>query len=215
MKNIVKCIAYSLCLISLVYAGTPYETDFSLSTHVVSEPPALPQNYGIELPSEWEYYPAPVSEWQKNPFLPDTPMLMEICAITDTQMYQYNTKEELMSGCYRNDKGLSYFVLQPYQYWSILSTLKGANLVLQDANIDSNKPIQPKIVAYYKSMTQPQVYSTIIELGDFYNESSLIAINGKPFLYNIDIMMAFYALVYEIENNSYMRDTQQYYAKYP
>ncbi len=195
-----------ICFINVNYilAGEPYSPDFSLSTHIISEPPALPQDYGIELPNQWEYYPPPVSEWQKNPFLPNEPMLMEVCAITSKQIYQYNTKEELISGCYRNDVGLSHFILQPYQYWSMLSTLKGANLVLQSAILSPNQTISPKIVIFYRNINQPKFYYTSIELGDFYNESSVIVINEKIFQYNIDVMRAFYSLVYEIQQEAYM-----------
>ena len=43
-----------------------------------------------------------------------------------------------------------------------------------------------------------------IELGEFDNPMSYIAINGQIFQYNRDVMQTFYGLIYEIQDRMYL-----------
>lgn len=196
---IIMYIINSLVYFHILHANEPYAPDFSLSTHVLGEPPPLPQVYGIELPDVLDYYLQSENQGLRNIFLPDAPMLMEICVIGNTSYY-YPTKEDVMAGCYRGDDGLSLLTLQPYQYWSILTTLRDVQLMPNNLQV----PNTPRIIINYKNMTEPQIVLMNIELGEFDNPMSYIAINGQIFQYNRDVMQIFYGLIYEIQDRMYL-----------
>ncbi len=213
MNRILKYLLASIIVWNgVLYAEFPYAPDFSLSSHVLQEPPALPQVYGVILPNAWEYYASEPTE--QNILLPTAPVVMEICAIVDTIVYFYPTKETLMQGCYRGDKGLLHLVLQPYQYLPSLTTLQSVRLMPHNAHTY----IYPKIVIYYKSTEQAQNFLTSIELGDFADEHGVLVINGQTFQYNHDVMLAFHELINEISDSMYLPETNhtmQNYIAYP
>ncbi|RDU65721.1 hypothetical protein CQA53_06055 [Helicobacter didelphidarum] len=193
----------------VLYAGKPYNPDFTLSTQMMFEPPPLPQVYGVELPDAWEYYPNPNLKETPNPFLPNTPVLMEVCAITGTVVYSYATQEELLDGCYRNDIGLSFFVLQPYQYWGVLTPLKEVRLMPRNFNA----PMNIHAIIYYR-VSQTQMPIMTIELGEFDSPISYISINGQIFQHNLEVMRTLFGLIANIEEQTYLKERPQHNSLY-
>lgn len=72
-------IFFVLCLCMFLYADSPSAPDFSLSNKQVSTPPPLPEQYGVQMPFE-NYGQIPNVNAQ---ILPDEPMVLELCVITD------------------------------------------------------------------------------------------------------------------------------------
>lgn len=198
-----------LLTMSFVYAAKPYEPEFSLSQKTLQEPPMLPQNYGIEIPDVWQYYAPPANIEAKNFFLPDSPMLMEICAITGKTRYSYSTSSELMQGCYRNDEGLSLLTLQPYQYWSMLNQLKGIGLIPNDLS-DRKFPVA---IINYRDIQNNRILMNI-EIGSLLSPVDYIAINSRFFQYNDEVRQVFYSLIATIQAEAYLPEKQFHYSSF-
>ncbi|GAB0173374.1 hypothetical protein [Helicobacter trogontum] len=195
MKDILKCLITSVIVWSgVLHAESPYAPDFSLKTHVLQEPPALMQNYNTGLPESWEYYATKAP--RQNVLIPTMPVIMEICAIMETPLQVYLTKESLMQGCRMGDKGLLHLILQPYQYLPSLHTLENTSLIANTGQTYN----YPQIVIYYKIDEKTQDILTSIELGDFYDENGSIIVNGESFWYNKDVMLTFHKLIREISD---------------
>ncbi|RDU59193.1 hypothetical protein [Helicobacter sp. MIT 14-3879] len=199
------------CLfISFVIAKAPNEPYFSTKSKQLSEPPALPQIYGIELPNNIvEFFPSPPPKESFNAFLPPNPMIMEVCAITGQPLYYYASKEELLNGCYRGDSGLSFFELQPYQYWQALTPLKEVQLIPYNHLV--NNVI--RILVNYKYVGHDESIASI-EIGDTNYPATFISINGQNFQNNYAVMSAFYGLIMEITQEAYLKElpyTQPHY----
>lgn len=203
MNRLLKIIISMATCISGLCAQAPYAPDFSLSTHILKEPPALPQNYNMALPNAWEYYA--MKQPEQNILVPTTPIVMEVCAIIDRISYIYPTKEALMQGCYRSDNGLLHIILQPYQYLPFLNSLQATRLM--PSNNQTN--INPQIVIYYKSTEKAQNFLTSVEFGDLADINSTFIVNGIAYQYNQDIISAFYGLITEVWDTMYLPETNQ------
>ncbi|RDU72866.1 hypothetical protein CQA66_02980 [Helicobacter aurati] len=201
MRKILCCISI-VCY--FVLAKAPIEPSFSLHNHEIQEPPALPQVYGMVLPDTINYFSQSHKKQEFNAFLPEFPMIMQVCAITETPVYYYPNREELLNGCYRGDKGLSFFELQPYQYWQTLKALQEVQLIPQIANHNVIR-----ILINYKYAYSDQI-TTTIEIGDSNYPATSIVINGQTFHNNYDVVSAFYGLIKGIQEEAYPRDTAMY-----
>ncbi len=185
-------IFFVLCLCMFLYADSPSAPDFSLSNKQVSTPPPLPEQYGVQMPFE-NYGQIPNVNAQ---ILPDEPMVLELCVITDRTNRVYENGYELMRGCKLGDRGLSYFLLQPYEYWESLA-LPIASLVPKDGDA-----IYPSIVMnYLDSMGN---IAGNIEVGISFN-ANYISINGNMFEQDTTLINGIYRLIDEVYSNSYMR----------
>lgn len=219
MNEILKYIFATICIfvgtatwINRVYAEAPYSPDFSLSTHTLQEPSALPQNYNMSLPNAWEYYA--MQQPEQNILVPTTPVIMEVCAITNKTTYIYPTKEALMQGCYSGDNGLLHLILQPYQYLPFLNKLQPMRLMPSTRQVGIN----PQIVIYYKSTEKTQNVLTSVEFGDLADMNGIFIVNGDPYQYNQDVVSAFYKLIHEVWDTMYLPETNQIirgYMTYP
>lgn len=212
MKSVAK---YYLCLLAVfayAHADFPYAPDFSLSSRVLQEPPALPQIYNIELPDSWNYY-AMKEPPERNALLPEDTMIMEIC-VSGAQTPQYPSKEAFIQSCQEGGHGITHLILQPYQYWSAIDSLRSVRLMPASATMHNPMPDIAKVVIFYKSSTQPDSVFTSIELGDFGNENSSFLINGRAFQYNIDVMRVFYGLIAEINDTMYLPENPPQYPIY-
>ncbi|MWV63114.1 hypothetical protein DCO58_00580 [Helicobacter saguini] len=174
-------------------AKEPFSPDFTLNVIQGMEPPPLPQVYGIDVPDIWGQYE------EKNlvatsPLLPETPMIMEVCAITGRPQYAYANSQELLAGCYRGDAGLSLLELQPYEYWESLSSVGRERLMPRGFEA----PFNVRVVINYRNARVSNAPFKTIELGEFDSPTSYIAINGQVFQHNLEIMRAIYGVIYDI-----------------
>lgn len=199
MRNILICICLTL---QLALASKPDQPDFSINNRELQEPPALPQVYDIVLPDIISYFLMPHKKQETNAFLPYSPMVMEICAITGRPQYYYASREELLSGCYRGDIGLSLFELQPYQYWHTISKLKEIHLTPKLDTIDNII----RILVNYRNPNNQQNIITI-EIGDNNYPNTSIVINGQRFYNHDEVISRFYGLVTKIKSDAYPRET--------
>lgn len=217
MTKLVKFIKFimgglSACVVLCgngIYAEAPYPPDFSLSNHILQEPPALPQIYNAKLPNAWEYYTMRQSE--QNAIVPESPVIMEICAIIDRTDYAYPTKEELMDGCYRGDNGLVHLILQPYQYLPFLNSLQYTHLMPSGRQVH-----YPQVIIYYKATKHTQNILTSLEFENLADINGVFMVNDRAYQYNQDAASAFYSLIYEMWDSTYLPDenTEQGYAAY-
>lgn len=192
-----------ICLLCVATAKKPGDPYFSMKDKQLHEPPALPQIYGLELPDSLGYFLMPPTPSNYNAFLPQEPLILEICAITGQPMYFYPTKESLLQGCYEGDMGLSFFELRPHEYWQALGKLEGVGLVPQEP-VTTNII---RIVANYKQPVSGRVL-TSVEIGDTNYPATLISINGQSFMNHPEVMSAFYGLIMKLEEDAYPRETR-------
>lgn len=179
---------------SFCVAKAPYEPEFSLSVIEGLEPPPLPQVYGIDVPNTWESYENKL-EPKKSLFLPHTPMVMEVCAITGQTQYFYRDARELLDGCYRRDLGLSLLELQPYEYWATLSRISGERLMPRNFNA----PFNVHVILNFKNAAISRESLMTIELGEFNSPLSYISINGQVYQHNLEVMRAIYGMIYQVK----------------
>ena len=207
--RMLKCVVVGMIawigIISVLYARAPYAPDFSLSIHT-QEPPPLSRDYNMKLPNAWEYYA--LQRPEQDIIVPTEPIVMEVCAIVDKTTYSYPTKEDLLQGCYRNDNGLMHLILQPYQYLPYLDTLQALRLMPSTRQVIAN----PQIVIYYKITDQAQNFITSLEFGNLFDMNGIFMINGKAYQYNQDVITAFYNLIVEAWNTTYLPDQKTYTA---
>lgn len=185
-----------ICVISFdLRAAEPYSPDFTLNIIQGMEPAPLPQVYGIDVPDIWGQYEDKLAV-PKNVFLPDMPMIMEVCAITGRTQYFYANSVELLQGCYRGDVGLSLLELQPYEYWNTFNALDSSHLMPRSYQA----PMNVRVVINYRNARYSLDSFKTIELGDFDSPFSYISINGQIFQHNLDVMRAIYGMIYEIND---------------